>query len=288
MFPPPSNRRGRIALGQRIAQRRRTARGGMTLVELLMSMFVMSLVALALAAISKAVGNAKAFSDGQGLATQHARVVLSRIESMIEKGTASPDFPVAAVFATQVGTYTFPDILVIWHPTGSPANAAGPPLYRELVIYATDPAAPNRLLEITVPNDTRTTPLLTDTASWQTNLSAIINGTSATKTMLTDLLRTASSNGGTTSTTQLRGAVRFRVTVRPSTTDWASYKSGTVAFNTLNWVQDIYGSQTGLRQVWCRTELQLLPGYDTAINDPTGKTALPFFGSAALYYQLHK
>jgi hypothetical protein len=40
-----------------------------------------------------------------------------------------------------------------------------------------------------------------------------------------------------------------------------------------------------MRQSWLRTELQLLPG-DASSADTTGQQAVPFFGSAALYYQV--
>jgi len=54
------------------------------------------------------------------------------------------------------------------------------------------------------------------------------------------------------------------------------------------WVQDIHGPNTGLRQAWCRFELQLTPGEDSRASDPNGDTAIPFFGSGAIYYQLER
>ncbi len=44
-------------------------------------------------------------------------------------------------------------------------------------------------------------------------------------------------------------------------------------------------SQTGLRQSWCRIELQLRPSH---VDDHTADPAIPFFGSGAVYYEMHK
>jgi hypothetical protein len=231
----------------------------------------------------------RTYADGQGTAAQHARVALSRIRNTIEGAYATPDFPGMAVLSTQVGNYAFPDTLVVWKPTGSPVNAAGPPLYSELVIYCPDPAAPYRLLEITAPTDTRVTPALTDTSAWLSNINTIKTSNIVTKTVLTDMLRVADAGSVTSNnsnSSQLRGAVRFHVTVRPSQSDWASYQAGTTAWSALPWVQGINGSQAGLRQSWCRIELQLV---STSTAAATANTeAIPFFGSAALYYEIKK
>jgi hypothetical protein len=248
----------------------------------------MSIVALAMAALATAVRSTRSYAEGQGTAAQHARVVLARIRNTVEEAAASADFPGMAVLSSQVGSFSFPDTLVVWKPTGNPVNPAGPPLYNELVIYCPDPAAPNRLLEITAPTDTRTTPALTDTAAWQSNINAIKTSNAAVKTILTDMLRVADAGSGTSGTgsSQLRAALRFSVVIRPSQADWTNYKNGTTAWSALNWVQGINGSQAGLRQAWCRTELQLV---STPTTTATANTeAMPFFGSAALYYELTK
>jgi hypothetical protein len=272
--------------GQHFPQRRRA----LTLTEMMLSIALMSMVALAMAALASAVRSTRSYADGQGTAAQHARVALARIRSCIEDAHASAEFPGMMVISTQVGSYSFPDTLIVWNPSGSVVNTAGPPLYSELVIFCPDPAAPYRLVEITVPTDTRTTPAVTDTSAWATNINAIKSSNAAKKTILTDLLRIADAgtviSSGGSNNSQLRGAIRFRVVVRPSETDWTNFKNGTVAWTDLPWVQDIRGSQTGLRQSWCRTELQLLSATTTtatAISE-----AIPFFGSATLYYELTK
>ena len=57
-----------------------------------------------------------------------------------------------------------------------------------------------------------------------------------------------------------------------------------VTWMNLPWVQGIYGSQSGLRQVWVRMELQLAPGVDWSESNSAAAWGVPFFGSAALYY----
>jgi hypothetical protein len=102
--------------------------------------------------------------------------------------------------------------------------------------------------------------------------------------LLSDLLRTCSAS--TSDSGSLQGAVRFETRLRPSAADWASYKAGGTTWMNLPWVQGIYGSQAGLRQVWVRTELQLLPGVAWIESNPATADAVPYLGSAALYYQL--
>ena len=85
-----------------------------------------------------------------------------------------------------------------------------------------------------------------------------------------------------------RGALRFESRLRPSAADWSDYQADNVAWDDLPWVQGICGSQTGLRQAWVRIEMQLVPGQASATHDPSGLRAIPFFGSAAVYYELER
>ena len=261
-------------------QRRRR---GLTLIELLLAMVVMSIVMAALGMLAAAVQASNEYTQSHGVATQHARVTLGRIQQKVAAAAASEDFPGLAVFAESVDGFDFPDTLVVWAPDGAPANADGPPLFRELVIYCPDPAAPHRLLEITVPNDSRATPPLTSTSTWMSELAAIKSSNTATKTVLTDDLRTAPVS-------QLddapRGVVRFDERILPSQTDWASFQSGSLAWEDVPWAQDVYGASSGLRQSWCRIELQLVATGGGGVSG--SDAAIPFFGSAVLYYDLQR
>jgi len=249
---------------------------------------IMSLMAVALGSLAMTVQMSNKFASGHGTATQHARIAMERMERAMEEAVTSEEFPGFAFFSDWVGTSEFPNTLVVWNPDGPAADPDGMPLFKELVIFCPDPAEPNRLLEITVPNDSRPAPSLSNTAQWRTELNAIKSSDASEKVMLTDLLRTAAATDGGADSLSAKGAVRFNVVVRPSASQWADLKAGPLAWDNIPWAQSIHGSQTGLRQAWCRIELQLMPGADAAEDDPAGETAIPYFGSAAVYYELHR
>lgn len=258
------------------------ARSGLSLVELLMAASVMVLVAGALGTLALTAQTTAEYGHGHNLATQHARVCLERIERTLGEATVSEQFPGFASFGHTVGAYDFPDTLVVWHPETAAVDPDGLPRFNELVIFCTDRNQPNRLLEITVPTDTGVAYAASDVAAWRSALASIKADQGAVRVVLTDLLRTADGGDGS-----LRGMVRFTVVVRPTPVQWADYQTGAIAWNEIDWVQDVYGANTGLRQAWCRFELQLLPeGLDGKPVD--GELVLPFFGSAAVYDELHR
>jgi hypothetical protein len=272
----------------------RTARRrfGLTLVELLIASSIVVLVVAALAGLARAVQLGSAYGEGHGTATQHARVILERISRAVHGATANESFPGLLVVAEESGRWRFPDTLVVWRPKSQAVDPKGLPRLNELVIYCPHPTIPNELLEITVPNDSRTMPPASDEAAWAAELAAIKTSSSSTAIPLTTLLRTCSLAGSASSVssggTDCRAAVRFECQLRPSAADWAAYKAGTLAWDKLPWVQGIGSSKTGLRQAWLRIELQMMPGAEAAGDDPGGQQAIPFFGSAALYYELNR
>lgn len=262
---------------------------GLSLVELLSATAILVLMAGAITALSSAVQMSGRHGQGHGMATQHARVALERIERTIHEATASSEFPGCAVFAESVSGWQFPDTLVVWHPpAGLAANPDGRPLFSELVVFRVDPAQPNTLVEITVPGHTRAVPALSDTTGWTSELNNLRNQSSFQQVILTDLLRTASLSSEMQTALGRRGVVRFDVEQNPTNVELADYKNGLVAWKELPWAQGIQGTTTGLRQTHCRIELQLLPGRALASDDPAGLTAVPFFGSAALYYEVRQ
>jgi prepilin-type N-terminal cleavage/methylation domain-containing protein len=267
--------------GATFAERKATLHGryGLTLVELLMTIAVVGLIGAALAALATAVEQGSQYTNGHGAATQGARVALGRIRHHVETATATADFPGFAVFGQTVGAWAFPDTLVVWHPSAAPANAAGPPLFSELIIYCPSPTAPHELLEITIPGYQVGTPPLSSRALWLSELDAIKSSGSARRVTLLGNLRTARPSDFLPP----RGCVRFAERVSPSASDWNSYLAGSTDWGDLPWALDIHGSQTGLRQAWCRVELQL-----DADPSPSGESPLAFFGSAALNYMLRK
>jgi hypothetical protein len=248
-----------------------------------MATAILTMFAATIGALALGVQHGHQFASGTSLATQHARVVLQRIQRAIGIARANEQFPGCVAFSQRIGTWTFPDTLVVWRGDVTATDPAGLPLMKELVIYCPDPTAPQRLLEITVPNDTSRAPAWSDTTAWNQCLATIKNSNSATKVELTDRLRTAAipeaANGGTVT------AARFDVLLRPSEKSWQDYKSGKVAWDSLAWAQGVRGAKTGLRQVCCRIELQLSAG---AVGSQTEPLILPFAGSAANYFALKR
>lgn len=260
-------------------------RSGLTLVELLLAVSIMTVMAGVLGALATAAHQSAAYSHGHGMATQHARVAVERIAGTVSRATATEGYPGAVVLWEEADGWRFPDTLVVWHPSGPAANPAGPPLMNELVIFCPDPDSPYQLVEVTAPGDTRPVPLnetLNDDA-WRAELKSVARSSTSRKVVLTNLLRAGALDGGSP-----RAAVRFECRLSPTSSQWASYMAGTASFSDLPWPQGMYGSRTGLRQVWVRIELQLLPEQAAGRADPHGELAIPFFGSASLYYAMHR
>ena len=117
-------------------------RRGLSLTELLMASAIMVLIAGSLASLSTTVHTANSFAHGRIVGSQHARVVLDRIEYAIDHAAASEQFPVCLVVTETVGATQLPQTLVIWSPLTTAANPTGLPLVSELAIYVPDPRSP--------------------------------------------------------------------------------------------------------------------------------------------------
>jgi hypothetical protein len=258
---------------------------GLSLLELLIAISITSMVVVTLAALAKSVQVGTEYSEGHGSATHHARVVVDRITRTAREAHASRLFPGFIVLAEDVLSWNFPDTLVVWHPAGDPADPDGLPRFDELVVYCPHPKSPNRLIELTSPTDLRTVPPVADGAAWRSEIDAMKSSQASLRVELTDLVRTAVV--GELIDTPLRAAVRFQHRLRPSEEEWVRYRSGTLGWHDLPWVQGIYGSETGLRQAWLSMELQFVPRTSVG-GSPGGSQSIPFFGSAALYYEMHR
>jgi len=263
----------------RIAGRSR----GVTLLELIIAVSITAAIAVALGGLLRATEGAFQYAQSTGATTQHARVVFQRICRTVREATANEQFPGFLVVAEQVGEWSFPDTLVVWHPHDSPADPTGLPRFDELVIYYPNPQRPNELLEVTIPDDSRTVPPPANTAAWIAALRQIKESDQVRRIVLTDLIRTATVPESSRST--IRGVVRFEQRLRPSDDQWRQYQEGSLAWEDLLWVQDIYGAHTGLRQAWLRVELQLVAP-TTVMNSES--EVLPFFASAAIYYPMYR
>jgi Tfp pilus assembly protein PilW len=250
----------------------------MTLTELLIAGTIMTMLAAGMGTLVLTVHGANEYCRGQSVAAQHARVALDRIQRAVRTAEASEQFPGCLVVSEAVGTWDFPDTLVVWSPSGAAVDPSGLPRVGELVLFTPDPLVPSSLLEVRAPGDTSVAPAADNAAAWASLVGALRISASSTKTELTDRLRTAAVTGGAD---DLRAAVRFRVLLGPSAENWAEYRGGTRAWKDLDWPLDYYSTQTGLRRVACLIELQVL-----ADGEDASQTSVPFFGSVALNYEL--
>ena len=260
-------------------------RSGLTLVELLIASTLLLMLAGIIGGLASAVQTSSNYSQDHADAAQHARVAIERITRNVFAATAKGNHPGFAVVYEQVGNFRLPETLLVWRPTGVPANPSGPPLVSELVIYCPNPQQPQQLLEIRAPQDTRAIPLddTVNQSPWPENLAAIKTSSQSQRVVLTGLMHTATVTGVAQSQ-QTRAVLRFHSELRPSAAQVTSYRSGTASWSSLSWPQGLASSRSGIRQSWLRIELQLTPGSDS--GGASALPATPFFGSAALYYQL--
>jgi len=262
-------------------------RRGLTLAELLIATTIMLMIAAAVGTLAATVHSTNSFCQGQVVCAQHARVALNHIERAVTAATANEQFPGFLVVSEQVGTETLPNTLVVWSPTGTPANSTGLPLVREIIVFAPDPAQPSQLVEFRLDSDLSVTPPASDIASWRTLVDRLKTSSTTTKIVLTNRLRTAPLAGAwnaSLTAPALRGVVWFERLMTPSDAEWTQYRAGTTNWQNLVWPLDRYGATTGTRTVVCQTELQLVPG-DMA---SAAATTVPFYSSAMIGYSLSR
>jgi prepilin-type N-terminal cleavage/methylation domain-containing protein len=258
------------------------ARHGLTLIELMISILILSFTVAALGMMSRAVEISSEFNQGYGTATQHARVTLDRLDRAINQAYANGSWPGVWVTEDTVGSWNFPDTLVVWRPSGAAANPQGAPIVSELVLFCPNPSATNQLLEITVPGDSRTLPSPSNAATFKAFIDGLKTAAGASKVLLTDLVRTAVISGSA----QPRAAARFVVTQSPTDAQMLTYPS--VTWQNLPWPQGICSPTMGVRQVWVRTEIQLMPSGTWSVTNAAGEQAVPYFESSTFYYAVTK
>jgi hypothetical protein len=263
----------------------------MTLLELMIASAIMTVMCGAMAGIAIALQQSANYNFNRGAPLQHARVTFERIQQKLASAYAAPTHPGAAVYVDMVGTNRYPDTLIVWCPGTTPVNADGPPLISECVFYCWDPTSPSTLIELTAPTDTRTIPFdsTLQTPAWRTTLNALKTASTSKKNTLTTLLRPCSVSSGSSIPSGMattRGAVRFELVLAPSAAEYASYLAGTTAWTAMQWPQNLYGSQFGMRRIWLRMELQLMPSDRAGQQDTTGQFCIPFFSSALLQDQM--
>ena len=247
---------------------------------------IMGIMAAALSTLGATVQMANQYATEQGISTQHARVLIERVQRNLSRAHANESFPGFVAIPYTKGGVTYPQALVIWEPTDEASDPDGSPILGELVIYACDPDSPNRLLEITYRDSSATVPEATESSDWRTLIQNLIDSENTTVTELTDLLRAAKPNYGTN--TSYYSTLRFETRYTPSDQELSDYASSSANWEDLSWALGISGSNSGLRQSWCRFEFQVMPTSDTSKYSELSDQAIPYFGSAAIYYQVDK
>ncbi len=104
----------------------RIRKNGLTLIELTFAVLIMAIVMEALAAASHAVQLANEYSQGYGTSTQHARVALDRIDRTVTEAYGTVNYPGVWVTQDTEGSWTFPDTVAIWHPSGCAGECGRP------------------------------------------------------------------------------------------------------------------------------------------------------------------
>jgi hypothetical protein len=257
----------------------------LTLAELLIATTILLLIATAVGMLAAAVHGANAYCQGYLFAGQHARVALSRIEQTLRRTYANEQFPGWLVVSEVAGSQELPQTLVVWAPSSAPANPAGRPLVKELVLFSPNPARPNELLEIRDPTNTALAPDASNTSAWRTLTESLRNRQTASRIVLTNRLRTAPLVGEwqeSLTAAELRGLVRFRRLIAPTEQALSQYRAGLRSWEDLDWPLDRYGPTSGTRCVVCQTELQVT----TSSVASAQATALPFYGSFYFTYEL--
>ncbi len=263
----------------------RPLRFGVSVAELLVAISIVAMVATATAALARAMQQAFEIMEAQGQVVQQARVCLERIVHTVSQARTSPQFPGFLVVTYSFDTFPIADTLVVWSPKGNAAEPEGLPRFNELVVYCPHPEHPNRLLEIRFPEDSRPVPPITDLSSWRQELQNLKQASDAQRVELSALMRTVTLTTGLV--TKRQAGLWFFSRMRPSEEEWLQYMQGSRSWESLSWVQGMYGVHRGIRQHWLRIELQMLPP-ELASSSTGTREPLPFFGSVAIYYPVKR
>lgn len=249
-------------------------RRALTLVELLMTIAISAIVMAGFVGITSSITTMDTVSRNRSETLQHGQVAALRIQDHIRQAYVTESFPGFRIFDTTVGSYKYPDVLIVWRPSNTPTNPTGKPTVGELVVIGPDPSNPNRLVEL---RHSTTTPCpdYTDTTGWTATLLTMWQ--SGQLTVISDKLRTAHPAGATGTT---RGCMRFNRIAAPTDSAIANYRAGALDWDSMNWPLDMFSSKAGVRSVACQFELQF------SINASVATEFIPIFGSAARNYEV--
>jgi hypothetical protein len=117
--------------------------------------------------------------------------------------------------------------------------------------------------------------------AWRTLAASLRTNLAAERTTLTDRLRTGAI---VEQSNEVRACLHFVRLMAPDESQWADYQDGDLDWDELAWPLDAFSTVTGTRRVVCQCELQISPD----ASDAAAVTAVPFFGSAGITYDLSR
>lgn len=275
-----TNRRTLCPVGYRKCGRRSDRRGVVTLTELLISLALVGMIALACGVLFSAAERAWRFAQSQASLMQEGQLSLERIRRAVEQAYTSQQFPGFIVLEETQAGWRFPQTLVVWNPSSPVDESRLLPRVGELVIFCPNPNRPEELLEVRPPENSSLCPPPSQRDRWRQLVNGVLSSPASERAVLTDRLRTVADPAA--GPAGRRAGVFFFAMQRPSDDELAAFQAGQRSWNSLPWVQGIFGPHFGLGQHWLRIELQLTGGEDPS----TGSAAevIPFFGSVAVYY----
>lgn len=184
-------------------------KSGMTLAELLISMTILSMMAVVLAGMSNAVNSAWSYTRGVEETDLQAQAAIERIQYMVSqtgtyKLTDQPTRAGIAIVNRPVGKNELPDVLVLWTGGRSGGMAASGvqarlPIVSELLIYSWDANTPTNLIEAAFPGQTAVFDFTASDLS--TQVTNLLSSTTAEIIPLCDRLRVSSLSSTSTTTT---------------------------------------------------------------------------------------
>lgn len=265
----------------------RTLRTGFTLIEMMISMSIVSFAAAVFGGLMLAITAAWDHSTAVEDSRRQAQTAMSRIKWMIQQsGTyriSGQSTQIGlAVISSNWGSYQAPACLVVWSGgSNGGMNSQGLqsrlPKASELVVYAPD-TNPSRLVEVTFPGSSTNVDF--QASSFIDTLQTLMASTSRRSILLCDRLHATSSQGSSSSI----GNSRFEVVFSPTDSQISAVALGSQGWNDLPWGQGLVAADCGLRTANVRMELLLDPDPKKITTDNGYSTAVPFLGSANRQY----
>lgn len=274
------------------AVRNPVSRGGLTLVELLMSMAISSILIVALGGIVTATQSA--WKHTQGIEDSQAQITATfdRMKMMITQagvyqvGGQPPQVGLAVV-SHPWNSIDIANTLVVW--TGGRNGGISDqgtltrlPKISELLIYTSDPNDAHNLIEIALPDVDSAIDF--NSSSFNSTIRSAIKSSDAESALLTNRIKSSQFILSGSPWGSPVGNIRFELVKTPSDSSLSGVAPGTSDWMNLSWPQGTASSTSGLRQATINIEIQLEAAERTSLNDVNSTTALPFFSSSSRLY----